>query len=386
MAGLDPTGFAIKTLDQIRTELEDDFRGAFGPSFDVSPETPAGQFIGIFAAKLAEGWEIAAAVHAAQSRQGAIGTSLDGIGQLTGTSRLPATKSTVTVTASGTDGTVIPVGAVFSVDTTGAKFASLESRTITAGTATIPCASVEYGPVIAAAGTLTVIETPVGGLVSVTNALDAQRGREIETDEAYRIRQVQLLRVQGASTLDSVRADVMDVSGVTACIVFENTMDVVDADGMPPHSIEVLVQGGDDQDIFDAILSTKAAGIETHGTESGTAEDSRGVARAIKFSRAIEKPVYLIVDVAVTPETFAVDGEAQIKQALADYGATLQIGTDVVRAQLFRPILGVSGVYDVMDIKLGYSPAPFATDNLSVSSRELATIDTSNIVLNVTVL
>ena len=47
--------------------------------------------------------------------------------------------------------------------------------------------------------------------------------------------------------------------------VYENDSNVVDAAGRPPHSVEVVVDGGSNTDIAAQILATKSGGINTYG-------------------------------------------------------------------------------------------------------------------------
>jgi uncharacterized phage protein gp47/JayE len=108
--GLQASGFVIKDLDTILTEIEDDQRAAFGADFDVSPSSPEGIANGIIAAKLAEAWQQLGAVYNSEYPNGAEDTSLDQLCQLTGVRRLPATRSAVTAGITGTPGTVLTDG------------------------------------------------------------------------------------------------------------------------------------------------------------------------------------------------------------------------------------------------------------------------------------
>jgi uncharacterized phage protein gp47/JayE len=208
-------------------------------------------------------------------------------------------------------------------------------------------------------------------------------GRLTETDAAARLRREQLLRAQGNSTVEAVRADVLQVSGVTEAYVFENPTNTTDADGIPPKAIEVLVRGGAAADIRKAIWESKPAGIETAGSVSGTHIDTQGFSHTVKYSTPTQVNVYITVDVTSNAQ-FPADGAAQIKQALADWGDTNQlIGTDVVHSKLYGPVFEVSGIEDVTAIKIGTAPGPTGTANVVITNRQIADIDTSRIVVNV---
>ncbi len=444
MAGLSTTGLTIKTLLEILEEIGDDQKAdaALGSEWDTSTTSPQGVLNGIVAERIAEAWQVLSAVYNQAYPDGAEGVQLDRIAEYTGAVRLAAESSTVDVVCYGTNNTDLAAGRVLSVggeqrfaSTVDATIVTVDDWTIstvyaefdlvlndtgklyvctaegtsagsggptgtsvgiadgsvtwayvvTASAAVVvPFESEDTGEIVANAGTLTQIETSVGGWDGATNPLDAESGRDEETDTDFRGRRAALLRIQGSGTLDAIRSDLLDVEDVTSCIVFENATDSTDGDGLPPHSIEVLVQNGEDQDIFDAILATKPAGIATYGTETGTVTDASGIDHTVYFTRATDVDIYITVDVTVLSLDWPEDGEEQIKDALVAYGDALEIGDDVVRSQLFAPADSVSGVYDVTAVKLGVTASPVGTSNLTIDSRERAVFDTSRIVVNVT--
>ncbi len=385
--GLTSTGFVLKPLDVIKAEIETYQLANISPALNVEADSVMGQVNAIVAAKIAELWEVAQAVYASQYADSAEGVPLDNVGALTGAVRLPATKSTVTLTCTGTPATVLPVGRVVSVDPGGDRFVSLAEGIIGGGgTVNVEFEAEEFGAIVANAGTLTVIETAVAGWASVTNALDADVGREIESDEDFRQRRVALLEASGDATPPAIRAEVLSVEDVTECIVFENTSDVTDGDGLPPHSIEVVVRGGDDDEILQAIFNSKAAGIYSHGvTVTGVITDTEGVDHDIRFSR----PDELVLEINVTVDTdddfptTPVTGEDLIAAALAAYATEIfDIGVDVLRNKLFAAIYDACpGIVDVTTLEIRFNPpgGAFVTTSLSVSAREIATLDTGDV-------
>jgi uncharacterized phage protein gp47/JayE len=378
--GVTPQGFAPMSLQDIKSELEAEFRSRFGAGINLEPESVFGQVVGIFSEREALLWELAQSIYNADRPDSAAGASLDTLAALTGASRLAATKSTVTGTAAGDEGTVLPAGRVVSVDGSGARFVTLEEVTIPAsGSVDVACEAEEFGPVPAYAGTLTVIETPVAGWDSFINAADAVVGRDVETDASFRLRREELLRSQGNSALEALRADVLAVEGVESCTVFENTTSETDADGMPPHSVEVLVQGGDDHAIAEAIWNSVAGGIATHGTSSIVVIDSQGAAREVKFSRPTERQIWVAVNGAKDADRYPADGDEQIKAAIAAAGFALQLGDDVVSSALYPAVFYVSGVIDVTSILIGFAAQPSSSATLPIGTRERAVFDTARI-------
>lgn len=243
----------------------------------------------------------------------------------------------------------------------------------------------EFGAVQGLAGTATVIETPLSGWDSVTNGTDFDIGREPETDTELRLRRLSSLQVTGAGTLEAIRSRLLQVVGVTAAFVEENTTTAIDGAGRPPKSFEAVVAGGDDQDIADLLWLVKPAGIETFGTEMISVVDSQGISHDIYFSRATEIYLHLRITLTLSPEeTFPVDGSDQVALNALEYGQTLQIGDDVYVQRFFVPVYEVIGIADAtIEIATsalpGDPPGAWQTTNLAISNTEVAVFDSGRI-------
>lgn len=441
--GVVPEGFKQKGVQDLKTEIEDAERASFGAGINVLATSVFGQLNGVFAGKLSELWEVANAIYRALYPDSASNEALDNVASITGALRLAAAKSSAEdVICTGTAGTIIPIGRVLSVVGAGDRFVSLAAATLALATARAPTTayvvgdvrsnsgniyvvtvagtsgagggpsgtgtaivdgtvtwrfvgtglsfalvdfeSEEFGPINAPAFTLTVIETPVSGWTGAANRLDAELGRDIETDADFRIRREELLRGTGAATVEAIRARVRAVTGVTQAFVFENVTLTTDAEGLPGKSFEVVVQGGADQDIADTIFLYKPAGIEAHGSTSVPVTDSQGFVHTIKFSRPTAINMWVDVTVLVDPTVFPIDGADQVKESIVALGDALAIGADVI-ILAFRcaPLDAVAGVIDVTVMEIDDIPSPTNTANIPIAPRELAVFDTSRITVTV---
>lgn len=235
--------------------------------------------------------------------------------------------------------------------------------------------------------TLSSIEVGIAG--------DAVVGRDEEEDEDFRLRRVQLLRSSGASTVEAIRAGLLDpviTPGVEQAFVFENDTDVTDGDGRPPHSFEAVVFGGTDQDIAQTLFDLKPIGIQTFkvaGPNGVTVVivDSQGTNHTINFSRADVITEHTIIDVSVVAAEFGggdqVAGEAQIRDAIKALGDTLDVGEDVIILRFKCVPFTIAGVVDVTDIFIEDVDPPTDQINIVITQRELATFITANIDINV---
>lgn len=132
--GLTTQGFVIKRLSEIKSEIETDLRDALGVSINLLPTELLGQLVGIFSEREALIWELAQDVYNSQYPDTASGVSLDNVVALTGIKRLEAVKAKGNGVAEGDQGTVIPVGSVFSVQgNSEARFVTTEAATLDNG-------------------------------------------------------------------------------------------------------------------------------------------------------------------------------------------------------------------------------------------------------------
>ena len=100
--GITSTGFVAKTVQVLRADIGANMQAAWGPSFDVSDGSSAGQLGAIVAAVAGELWEVAEETISGIDPDKATGAQQDAVNALTGTVRRPATRSLVFLTVMGT--------------------------------------------------------------------------------------------------------------------------------------------------------------------------------------------------------------------------------------------------------------------------------------------
>jgi uncharacterized phage protein gp47/JayE len=396
--GITAEGFNKKPLAVCLEEIETNLREEFGDEIDLTSESPFGQLAGIMAEREADLWDHMEDVYNSQYPDTATGASLVNVAAITGTVPDEPTKSTVTVTATGTPGTLITAGRIFQVVNNGARFVTLADATIPGGgSVAVDCEAEDTGPSVANAGTLTVIVTAVAGLSSITNALDAELGEDLETDAELRERREEELRTSGNAALEAVRQDVLAVDGVEDARAFENTSDTTDGDGLPAHSIEIVTlddeEAETEQAILEAIFASKAGGIYTHGSVTGTVTDSEGTDHTVRFNRATEKWAWLTFDVVKNPASTLTDAEVEdaVTEAFLEWAEDDRygLGADLVTSRLDFPVWqDCEGFVDDVTVTTGVTAtgagAPaYTSANKTVASREILRFDTSRITVNV---
>ncbi len=382
MAGLTDEGFEAKSYADIVAGFETRQRGAFGADFDVSAESPAGVLNGIMGAAARELWEVGAGLFAAFDRDAATGQSLTQVAALTGTTRRGAQLGRVRLALTVAAGATVPAGSVADVlaDPTSRWVTLTDAVNATASEATVTVEAEQEtaGTLPAAAATIGHIATPVAGWVSVTNLAAASPGIDADTDPVLRRRAETELQGAGTTPAEAIRAALLRVPLVSEVVVWENTGDVVDADGRPPHSVEAMVREGDDNALAAVLWATKARGIATHGSTSKTVLDEQGRAHVVRFTRPADVNVWTVVQVSVNARLDP--GDDAIKTAVREAFATLGTGELVRRAAVSCAAFGVRGVTNVTAVRLGLvSGAEYASD-LAVTSRQRAVSPTNSYV------
>jgi len=236
------------------------------------------------------------------------------------------------------------------------------------------------GPVGSEVGSLTNILTPQLGWDSVTNPLPASEGRDVETDEELRLRFRDTKFERASSTVDSVYSALRDLDGVQQVVVYENDLDTTDSNGIPSHSFMPIVLGGLNSNIGQAIWENKPMGIRSFGDTTVVIYDTQGFAHNIQFKRPDPVPIYITMSLT-KDSTYPGNGDAAIKSALVQFFQdNFGIGDDVIYSRLYTPINSIPGHF-VNSLKIGTTASPTGTVNIPISFQQIATLDTTHIVI-----
>lgn len=380
---IDASGLHIPTYQDIMDYLEEQVRLIFGNDIYLGDDAQDYQLLSVFAAKLFDVMQLAELNYNNRSPATASGAALDTLVAINGLQRQPATASTATVTLTGTSGAVISGGAVQQVST-GYLWSLPASVTIGSdGTAEALATCQQLGPTIAVPGDLSIIATPTAGWVSVTNAAAADLGRAVETDAELRARQAQSVANPSQTIIESLQGGIASLPGVSLVKVYQNDTNETDENGLPPHSVEAVVEGGEDYDIAYQINLRKDDGVSTNGTESETVVDAMGQSHTINFSRPTQTPIY--VSMTIKP-LVGYKGSDSIKAAVAAYINALGIGEDVYAAAIMvaamQTMTSISAPeFNITTLHLGTSASPSGTADIAIGYRAKATCTVDNIVV-----
>ncbi|HAW0838331.1 TPA: hypothetical protein JLK56_000479 [Escherichia coli] len=380
-------GISAPDYQTILDTLTSYFRQIYGGDAYLEPDSKDGQMVALVALAVHDANNTAIEIYNSFSPTTAQAAALSSNVKINGITRKVATNSTADLLLTGTAGTTITNGSAR--DKNGIIWNFPASVAIGVdGTVLVTATCANSGSVAAMAGTITTINTPTRGWVSVTNPAAATVGTPAETDAELRIRQSQSVALPSITPFEALDGAVSNVTGVTRHKLYENDTGSEDGNGLPPHSVAVIVDGGDVTDIAQAIRGNKGQGTATHGTTSVTVPDKYGNPHVIKFSRSSDVPVYARIKLKVFTGYTSQIGQ-QIQQAISDYINSLMIGDSVLLSRIYSPAnLGVvSGgnarYYDIQELTIGKSPGALSSSNIDIRYNESASCTPENIVITV---
>ncbi|MGU6961145.1 baseplate J/gp47 family protein [Salmonella enterica subsp. enterica serovar Denver] len=380
-------GISAPDYQTILDTLTSYFQQIYGSDAYLEPDSKDGQMVALVALAVHDANNTAISVYNCFSPATGYGAGLTSNVKINGIARKGATNSTVDLLLTGTAGTTIMNGTV--KDTNNVIWRLPASVAIGVdGTAMVTAICSNSGAVAALAGTVTTINTPTRGWTSVTNPAAATVGAPAETDAELRIRQGQSVAIPSITPFESVDGAIANIAGVTRHKLYENDTGKTDGNGLPPHSISAIVDGGDVTEIARTIRGNKGQGVRTWGKTSVTVPDKYGNPHIISFSRPTDVPVYGKITLTVFAGYTSQIG-VQIQQAVADYINRLMIGDQVLLSRIYSPAnLGVvSGgnarYYDIQELLIGKSPEAVAAANINIAYDESASCKPENIIITV---
>lgn len=394
LTGVTTEGFVRETRADVKAALEAAYDGQFGRAVRKDARSVFGQVIGVQTGSFAALWELLELLVWGRDPRRATGAQLDAVCALFGVSRKAATYSTVTLTLTGDEGTVIVAGKIASASDGTSRYAVLSDATLVLATDWLPtaavstgayrhtdgriyyaitggvtsstaptltdaypetetdgtvewiyvgegdsyvtadCQATESGAVGGSAYQVGTISTPVSGWSGVLNIEDAMIGSAIETDDALRVRFKASLHTAAAkANIDSIRGALLALESVEEAFVFENVEHDTNADGIPGHAIEAVVTGSaTDEEIGEVLLAYTSAGIKTYGNTTVSIADSRGFAHSIQYTVPEDLDVYLAVTIEANRSTWP--SEALVDTAARGSGRAKQALLDFGSTEL----------------------------------------------------
>lgn len=374
--GLTADGYTAPRQSDFLTLIRDEYDArlvalGFTQLPDYERDTFLGQITEILAYELGQLAEANMAVYDARSVSNATGLQLDNLALIVGVTRQEATKGTVTLTCTGTDGTVITQGKI--VEGGGsdgkARWVISEDATIgavTSGTVDVAAKAQDAGQIVATAGQITTIVTAVDGWDTVTNAAAADPGNDRETDSELRARRQRALQAAGATSTNAILSALLELDEVSGATVVDNptgSTATVAGVSVDPYAVACIVapdsMTADDQAVVvKAIYDHLGAGTATSGDQSGTVTKRDGRTHTINFYFATDTAVNVAWTLAMEAGYVVADVEAELLELVTDYFLTLAPGDTVYPSPLIALAMTLDGIANVTQLLLNGTAAP----------------------------
>lgn len=375
-------GIKAPSYAEILEYFQEKGKAIFGQDVDLDADTQDGQLIAIFAQAISDVNAQAIATYNQFNPNTAVGVGLDSAVKTNGIERHVATNSTVDLVLIGQAGTVIDNG--IASDDAGTNWLLPEQVVIpVSGEITVTATAEEAGDIEASPNTITQIVTPTLGWQSVNNPNQAVVGVAVETDAQLRTRQARSTELASVSLWEGIVASLLNLEGVTRVSGVKNDEDEPSQDGIPGHTIAMIVDGGNVDEIGKTIFLKKGEGVGTYGTTNTTYIDSFGFPNVIRFSRPTIVNVY--VTLTITPSSTYISTVAdEIKQRIADYINGLAIGESVNIARVLSNAVkdcttGVDDRFDVTAIVMGEASGSQTAASIPIEWNEAASCDVDQI-------
>lgn len=347
---LNGNGLTISTATEIREALVQGFKNIYGDDIILDSNTSDGQIIDIFTQAGTDIRELIREIYNSCDPDKCRGQVQDIRFRINNLFRKGGTFTIVpitmvitqTVTLQGLDANYNDVNATafgFS-DDAGQNYYLIDTVTLTAGTYTLPFRASVLGNIQPVIGTITNPITIVKGVKSgINNSAPTSYGIEEETDMEFATRRQQSVGERGQNGIDSMKAQLLELDGVSEAYVYQNNTDATDDDGILPHYIWVIVEGGANADIANVIYAN-IGGAGCKGDISINIPTASGQTFVSKFDRSVAIPLYIKFDLQETIKNtiFDIDTIKQyivnnLKYSISELAETSK-PTEVARAAI----------------------------------------------------
>jgi uncharacterized phage protein gp47/JayE len=377
---INENGITAPTYQQIYDDLVAGYTDIFGSEAYLDADSQDGQLLGIFALALADINAATINAYNSYSPTFAVGNGLSNQVKINGIRRLLPSKSTANVLIVGTFGTIILNGIVS--DTNSHQWDLPASVSIPiSGSITVQVMARDEGAINAAIGAINKIDTPTLGWQSVISTSTAIHGNPVETDNLLRIRQQRSVSLPAISTIDSINAALLNLTGVLDAVVYENNTNTTQGGtSITPHSISAVVKGGDPQQIAQTIADSKAAGgTNTFGNDSAIVFAGNHPI-TIRFWYALAQPVTATIYITPLSGYSNAIGE-QARQALFNYINGLKIGHSIFQSNIIASV--VNPYFNLLDIGVGINALPEQLLDIAIPYNGYSSVLLSDITLTI---
>ena len=300
-------GIVTQSLPEIISDITTVFQDIYGQNINIDSNSPDGQMINILAQIKKDILDLCVQYYNNLDTERVIGIPQQILYKLNNCIIKAYTYSYVYVNISvsksvnlqGLDADIEnPDGVGYTVsDGNGNRWILAESQTLTVGTHTLNFRAAELGNVTATPNTITIMETVLAGVISVSNpANNYITGATGESDSEFRLRRNQTVSAPSQGFEDALQGQLLNLDNVTQAKVYSNRTGSTQ-NGIPAHTVWVIVEGGSSTDIGQAIYANIPPGIPMKGNEDVEVQRPNGDTETVYYDNPTAVTLYVKMDV-----------------------------------------------------------------------------------------
>lgn len=404
---LNENGFSKPTYTELVVQYSTKWCELFGENANTAANSVGGILIRILAYFMNQLYLLIEKVYQSQFADSATGTTLDQLAANLGLVRQAPQAAIGTVEIYGVANYVVPAGTIFQTADGLDYITSEDIKLVDKGVTSIDMTDQGHGTlsyndqnlgfgsstVLYANGTGSVYNktgvtkdyeasqvTPVEEVLLVNVGL-ITGGADLEDDDALRDRLEQASQEAPSSPYNGVISGVLNVTGVSAVKIVANDTMAADASGNPAKTLHIYVDGGLADDIGPAIFTSIAAGIQTYGSIEVPVTDIGGTSHHVYYDQPTAVPIFVSVK-ATTNDSFPLDGNDQITNAVLDYIQSIGMGETIHYSYLYKYLYDNVVGLDVADVKMGTSADKLVATDIILTDIQRATITTDAVVIS----
>lgn len=383
---IDASGITIQSFEEIFAELVAGYQAIYGVDINLDQESPDGQRVAIEAKSRADMQAFGLWIANNFDPDFARGLFQAKIAKLSGIFPRPATRSFWDLSVVTTRVVTLPIGYQIS-DDLGQLWELPAAVNLPIGTTGITFQATDLGTVTGLAGAVFTPVTVILGVTGFSAAVDAEPGKEEETDEEFVQKRNLSLENPAFSTTNSLAARLLNIADVTDARVYDNDSDVYDPiNDLDAHSIWAVVEGGTIDAIMQALLFQKTGGTGIKGSieaiipETLTRPDGSTflVFQTRRFDRPVMVPIYVNVTATRKNPLVPVD-QTLLKQKIAEH--KFYIGTSLEASALYCPAYTAGDDFILTLMEISDDNITFIDGSLTPDPGAKFEIDVANITI-----
>jgi len=296
------SGLTTATQAELVANFTAAMQSIYGADINLASNTPDGQMMMIFIQSVLDLENLLTQIYNMFDPDNAVGVILDQRVAINGIQRQAGTftVTNVTLTVSqalnlyGLDQTAQSIYTV--ADNAGNQWQLQTTQHISGpGTYVFSFQAANPGAVLTTINTITVPVTIVLGVTSINNPTTyTTLGINEESDAVFKVRRQKSVQLSSVGYLAGLLAALQNISGVTGAFIYENTGGTTDGNGVPGHSIWVIVAGtAAASAIAQAIYTKRDSGCGMTGGQSYVITQADGTPFVVFWDTVVAQNLYI---------------------------------------------------------------------------------------------